>query len=87
MLNPLKDETFSPDIAQSIVKSANQRQTGRAASIVDPKEESLYTYSYIEELNGYVVKKVQLAQLFLEVDKQKRRFLVDLESFCCYLFY
>lgn len=74
MLNPDKDKTFSPDIAQSIVKSDHQRQTERAASIIDPKEKSLYTYSYIEELNGYVVKKVQLAQLFLEVYKQKQRF-------------
>lgn len=74
MLNPNRDETFSPDTAQSIVKSTSQQQTARAASIIDPKEKSLYTYSYIEELNGYVVKKVQLAQLFLEVYKQKQRF-------------
>lgn len=76
MLHPDKEESFSPDIAQRIVKSTLEWQTERATSIIDSKEKSLYTYSYIEELNGYVVKKVQLAELFHEVDKQKQRFFV-----------
>ncbi|CAM3339367.1 sensor histidine kinase [Paenibacillus lupini] len=73
MLQSDSDEQVPADVTTSIVQTA---QSGDA----DPSSKSIvnnhmmYTYSKIQELDGYFVKKVPLSLLFEEVDKQKKRF-------------
>ncbi|MBP3963043.1 cache domain-containing sensor histidine kinase [Paenibacillus lignilyticus] len=66
------DEGVPSEIVQSITASRDER--GKSYSIVDKKGKSLYTFDRIQELDGYLVKKVPLALLFKEVDKQRALF-------------
>ncbi|NBD27097.1 HAMP domain-containing protein [Paenibacillus sp. T1] len=77
LLASVPGEGISPAVAAAIARSAESGDAAApASSVVDGKEEALYTYSRIQELNGYFVKKVPLALLFKEVDRQKQRFFI-----------
>ncbi|MBO7746310.1 histidine kinase [Paenibacillus sp. MWE-103] len=71
-------ERVSGTVAEAIERASSLGgdESAPATSIVDEKEQALYTYSRIQELNGYFVKKVPLSLLFKEIDKQKQRFFV-----------
>ncbi|MFC4812025.1 sensor histidine kinase [Paenibacillus sp. GCM10023250] len=71
-------QQVSGTVAEAIKRASalGGDEAGPAVSLVDEREEALYTYSRIPELDGYFVKKVPLSLLFKEIDKQKQRFFV-----------
>lgn len=71
MLSSAEGETLSPSVLKGIALS--QAQTD-ASSLVDGK--MLYTFSRIQGLDGYLVKKMPLSVLFQDVDRQKQRFYI-----------
>ncbi|MHA7583894.1 cache domain-containing sensor histidine kinase [Paenibacillus vandeheii] len=58
--------------SQGQEQGQGQGQDSSSQSIVN--NHMLYTYSKIQELDGYLVKKIPLSLLFEEVNKQKLRF-------------
>jgi sensor histidine kinase YesM len=73
MIQSIAEQTVNGTILSSILASP---EDAPPSSLVDDKERTLYTFSRIKELDGFLVKKVPLSQLFKEVDKQKQRFLL-----------
>ncbi|QJD84874.1 sensor histidine kinase [Cohnella herbarum] len=73
MIQSIAEQTISETIISNIISSP---EDALPTSFIDGKERTLYTFSRIKELDGYLVKKVPLAQLFKEVDKQKQRFFL-----------
>ncbi|WP_372632553.1 sensor histidine kinase [Cohnella sp.] len=71
MVRSLKDEEINGAILSRILASPEELSS---SSLTDDKTKTLYTYSRIQEIDGYLVKKVPLSQLFREVDKQRQRF-------------
>lgn len=66
------EENVPSGVAAAIAESGrNGEPASSSTSILDNK--MMYTYSNIDELDGYLVKKVPLSLLFNEVDKQKKR--------------
>lgn len=74
MLRSDSGENVSSVVSSTIVAAASQGggQDPSPESIVN--DHMMYTYSKLQELDGYLVKKVPLSLLFKEVNKQKMRF-------------
>ncbi|MCM3627006.1 histidine kinase [Paenibacillus glycanilyticus] len=62
-----------PSDVAALISTAGQSEQDDASSKSITDNQMMYTYSKIEELDGYLVKKVPLSLLFNEVDKQKKR--------------
>lgn len=71
MLQSVGDESVDQAIVAGILSSP---EDALSSSLIDDRERTLYTFSRIKELDGFLVKKVPLSLLFKEVDKQKQRF-------------
>jgi Predicted signal transduction protein with a C-terminal ATPase domain len=72
ILQSSSGESVPSAVAASIIATGqNGEDDSSSKSILDNR--MLYTYSKIQELDGYLVKKVPLSLLFNEVDKQKKR--------------
>ncbi|GLX66421.1 cache domain-containing sensor histidine kinase [Paenibacillus glycanilyticus] len=73
ILQSKPEEEVPANVADGIVAASRNGmdESTTSKSIVD--RQTLYTYSKIGELDGYLVKKVPLSLLFDEVDKQKKR--------------
>ncbi|WP_336787263.1 cache domain-containing sensor histidine kinase [Paenibacillus sp. MMO-177] len=72
ILQSSPEESVPPAVAASIA-SAGRNGENDASSTSILNNQMMYTYSNVQELNGYLVKKVPLSLLFNEVDKQKKR--------------
>ncbi|WP_435170513.1 cache domain-containing sensor histidine kinase [Paenibacillus glycanilyticus] len=72
ILQSSTEESVPPAVAASIASAGlNGENDASSTSILN--NQMMYTYSHVQELNGYLVKKVPLSLLFNEVDKQKKR--------------
>ncbi|WP_336771338.1 cache domain-containing sensor histidine kinase [Paenibacillus sp. MMO-58] len=72
ILQSSSEESVPPAVAASIASAGlNGENDASSTSILN--NQMMYTYSHVQELNGYLVKKVPLSLLFNEVDKQKKR--------------
>ncbi|KZS43212.1 helicase Ski2 [Paenibacillus glucanolyticus] len=63
-----------PSTVSSTIAAASQSAGADSSSQSIVNNHTMYTYSKIQELDGYLVKKVPLSLLFEEVNKQKQRF-------------
>ncbi|WP_413371840.1 cache domain-containing sensor histidine kinase [Paenibacillus taichungensis] len=63
-----------PSTVSSAITAASQSQGQDTSSQSIVNNHMMYTYSKIQELDGYLVKKIPLSLLFEEVNKQKLRF-------------
>jgi sensor histidine kinase YesM len=77
MLQSNSGENVPSTVSSAIATASHsqgqeQGQDSASQSIVN--NHMLYTYSKIQELDGYLVKKIPLSLLFEEVNKQKLRF-------------
>jgi len=63
-----------PSVVSSTIATASQSRGQDPSSHSIVNDHMMYTYSKIQELDGYLVKKVPLSLLFEEVNKQKLRF-------------
>ncbi|RED63187.1 sensor histidine kinase [Cohnella lupini] len=73
MFESAPGETVDETIVAGLMGSTAEEPS---SSIVDGRDRTLYTFSRVDELDGYLVKKVPLSLLFMEVHKQKQRFFV-----------
>lgn len=73
MVQSYHEETVDPSVMQQMI-SATDPPT--SASIISEREQAMYTFSRIAQLNGIIVKKVPMSLLFEEVDTLKQRFFV-----------
>ncbi|MFD0674841.1 sensor histidine kinase [Cohnella sp. GCM10027633] len=71
MLSSAAGETLSASALKGIAQSRAQAD---ASSVVDG--DTLYSFSRIQGLDGYLVKKMPLSALFHDVDRQKQRFYI-----------
>ncbi|MCK9858726.1 histidine kinase [Paenibacillus sp. ATY16] len=72
ILQSSPEESVPPAVAASIASAGlNGENDASSTSILN--NQMMYTYNHVQELNGYLVKKVPLSLLFNEVDKQKKR--------------
>ncbi len=71
MLSTNGNEVITPSALEGIVRTTGGAE---ASSVVDG--EMLYTFSRIQGLDGYLVKKMPLSVLFQDVDRQKQRFYI-----------
>ncbi|SFE58120.1 HAMP domain-containing protein [Paenibacillus catalpae] len=72
ILQSASGESVPSVVAASIAAAGRSGEDDSSSkSILDNR--MMYTYSKIQELDGYLVKKVPLSLLFNEVDKQKKR--------------
>ncbi|TCN01276.1 HAMP domain-containing protein [Paenibacillus sp. BK033] len=67
------EESVPPAVAASIASAGRNGESDASSSTSILNNQIMYTYSKIQELDGYLVKKVPLSLLFNEVDKQKKR--------------
>jgi len=73
MIRSIAGENVNEDMLARILATP---ESVASSSFVDGKERTLYTFSRVSELDGYLVKKVPLSLLFKEVDRQKQRFFL-----------
>ncbi|RCW48505.1 sensor histidine kinase [Paenibacillus prosopidis] len=72
-LQSVAGDSIKKSVVEQIVSTSGE---ALFTALVDEQEREQYTFSYIPELKGYIVKKVPLSLLFQEVDKLKQRFFL-----------
>ncbi|SET10062.1 histidine kinase [Paenibacillus sp. NFR01] len=75
MLRSDAEDEMPGAVAQSMLKAGSvQEPDVGAKTIVDEHSHMLYTFTEIQEIHAYLVKKVPLSLLYEDVTKQKQRF-------------